>query len=267
MMRRAAQEIESRDSKPSLGSSRLSAVRVVLCRPSHPGNIGATARAMKTMGFTRLILVQGPPLPDPQAEAMASNAGDILEAAVRVATLADALRGCYGALALTARSRELATPPLWAREAAAEMAQLCRHGDVALVFGNETTGLSNEELAICGRWAMIPANPAYSSLNLAAAVQVMCYEMRLALSELPAAPQSCAADIPARHDEIEGLLAEIESAAITCGFLDPQRPGRLMLRLRRLFARARLEKNEVNILRGLIATLARTSRGDFDHST
>ncbi len=229
-------------------------VRIVLSHTSHPGNIGAAARAMKTMGFSRLVLVNPKIFPDPQAEAMASGAGDVLAAARVVGSLAEALQGVTLALALTARRRDLATAPLWAREGAAKVALAGATGEVALVFGNETAGLSNEELALCNLWAMIPANPAYSSLNLAAAVQVVCYELRLALDAVPPAPTFTESGTPATHDEIEGLIAHLEGEALASGFLDPEKPGRLMLRLRRLFARAGLEKEEVNILRGLLAS-------------
>lgn len=213
---------------------------------------------MKTMGFARLVLVGGPSLPDPQAEAMASGATDVLAACVRHESLAQALTGTVCAVALTSRPRDLANPPLWAKDATVRLAEaVCCGGEVALVFGNETTGLTNEELALCNLWAMIPANPEYASLNLAAAVQVLCYEMRLALAAVPPAPSFRAADTPAPYEAVEGLLAEIEAAAIACGFLDPARPGRLMLRMRRMFARAMPERNEVNILRGLFAMLRR----------
>lgn len=211
---------------------------------------------MKTMGFARLVLV-GPKLfPDPLAEAMASGAGDVLANALVVDSLNEALRGVTLALALTARRRDLATAPVWARDGAAELATVAARGEVALVFGNETSGLSNEELALCGRWATIPANPAYSSLNLAAAVQIVCYELRLVLDAVPSAPTFTAAGTSATHDEIEGLMAHLENAAVASGFLDPDNPRRLMLRLRRLFARAVLEKEEVNILRGLLASFS-----------
>lgn len=229
-------------------------VRVVLSRTSHPGNIGAAARALKTMGFSRLVLVAPKLFPDPQAEAMASGAGDVLASAQVVGSLAEALSGVTLALALTARRRDLATDPLWARNGAAELAETAAQGEVALVFGNETSGLSNEELALCARWAMIPANPAYSSLNLAAAVQLMCYELRLALAAASPTPSLPNAGMPATHDEVEGLMAHLESAALASGFLDPGNPRRLMLRLRRLFARAAIEREEVNILRGLLAS-------------
>lgn len=235
----------------------MARVRVVLTRTSHPGNIGAAARALKTMGFARLVLVDPKTFPDPQATALASGADDVLAGAQVCGSLAEALHGTSLALALTARRRDLATEPLWARAGAAELAAVAeRGGEVALVFGNETSGLSNEELALCARWAMIPANPAYTSLNLAAAVQIVCYELRLALAAAPPAPSFAPAGQPATHDEIEGLIAHLERAATDSGFLDPERPGRLMLRLRRLFARAALEKEEVNILRGLLASFA-----------
>lgn len=234
----------------------------MLVRPSHPGNIGAAARAMKTMGFGRLVLVAPKALPDAQAAAMASGAGDVLAAALGVDSLPAALEGVTLALALTSRRRDLATTPCWARAGAAELAQAATaDSEVALVFGNETTGLTNEELAFCNRWAMIPANPAYASLNLAAAVQILCYELRLAIEEaqgaVPPAPTFSPAGMPATHEEVEGLLSHLESAALASGFLDPEKPGRLMLRLRRLFARAGLEKQEVDILRGLLASFLR----------
>jgi tRNA/rRNA methyltransferase len=237
--------------------SGLSRVRVVLSHTSHPGNIGAAARAMKTMGLSRLVLVNPKTFPDAQAEAMACGADDLLAGAQVCTSLTEALQGTVLAMAMTARRRELATEPLWARAGAAELAGVAMHDEVALVFGNETAGLSNEELAQCGRWALIPANPEYSSLNLAAAVQLMSYELRLALSAVPPAPTIAGAGAPATHDDVAGLMAHLEASAIHSGFLDTERPGRLMLRLRRLFARTGLEREEVNILRGLLASFER----------
>jgi tRNA/rRNA methyltransferase len=237
--------------------SCLSRVRVVLSHTSHPGNIGAAARAMKTMGLSRLVLVNPKTFPDPQAEAMACGADDLLAGAQVCSSLAEALQGTVFAMAMTARRRELATEPLWARDGATELAGIARHDEVALVFGNETAGLSNEELALCGRWALIPANPEYSSLNLAAAVQLMSYELRLALGAVPPAPTVAGAGSAATHEDVESLLRHLETSAIRSGFLDPERPGRLMLRLRRLFARAGLEREEVNILRGLLVSFER----------
>jgi len=236
---------------PALES--LQRVRVILCTTSHPGNIGAAARAMKTMGLNRLVLVNPKIFPDPQAEAMASGADDVLVNAKVCSSLTEALQGVVLALALTARRRELATAPLWVRDGALELAGMAMQGEVALVFGNETSGLSNEELAQCGCWAMIPTNPDFSSLNLAAAVQVMSYELRMALLGTQSVSAMVDAGQLATHDEVEGVLSHFEQSAIESGFLDVASPGRLMLRLRRLFARARLEREEVNILRGFLA--------------
>ena len=240
----------------SLPTPPFERVRVVLCRPSHPGNIGAAARAMKTMGLGRLILVRPKVFPDDQANAMASGALDVLLSAQVVDSLGEALAGTVLATALTSRRRELGVAPLWARDAASELAQQVNNvaeGDVALVFGNETYGLSNEELALCGRWAMIPANPDYASLNLAAAVQLLSYELRLALSQVGAPPEVPDAGAPATHDEVTRLVEHLEQTAVLTGFLDPQAPKRFVSRLWRLFSRARVEKEEVNILRGFLA--------------
>ncbi|MBL8472984.1 MAG: RNA methyltransferase [Rhodocyclaceae bacterium] len=229
----------------------LQRIRIVLAQAQHPGNIGAAARAMKTMGLSRLYLVNPREFPHPQATAMASGADDVLAAARLCASLPEALSDTVLAAALTARPRELAVPMRWAREAAAELVAAAGSGEVALVFGNETSGLSNDELALCHLPVSIPANPAYSSLNLAAAVQVLCYELQLAAQAPGAAP---AIEFEAaHHEDVERLLAHFESAMVGSGFLDPARPRRLMPRLRRLFARARLEREEVNILRGMLA--------------
>ncbi len=237
------------------GGSVLDRIRVVLSHPSHPGNIGAAARAMKTMGLSRLVLVNPKAFPDAQADAMAAGATDLLVQADVVASLPEALSGTLLAVAMTARRRELATPALWARDAAAELAAMATGGDVALVFGNETSGLSNEELGMCRRWAMIPVSAGFSSLNLAAAVQVMCYELRLAALDPGLPPAISGAGLLASHEEVEGLIAHIERAAISSEFLDPASPKRLIPRLRRMLGRAVPEKEEVNILRGLFAAL------------
>jgi tRNA/rRNA methyltransferase len=234
-------------------------VRVVLCRPSHPGNIGSAARAMKTMGFSRLVLVAPKQFPDPQAETMAAGATDVLDSACVVSTLAEALEGTVLATALTSRRRELAVAPLWAREAAQELAQEIAQGEVALVFGNETYGLSNDELALCARWAMIPANPESPSLNLAAAVQLLSYELRLALMDPGVLPVIPDAGVPANHEDVERLINHLQQVALDSGFLDPAAPKRFVPRMRRLFARARIEREELNILRGLLAATQKRS--------
>lgn len=234
-------------------NSPLDRIRVVLSHTSHPGNIGAAARAMKTMGLSRLVLVNPLHFPDPQAEAMAAGATDVLAQAHVCSSLEEALAGTTFATALTARRRGLAVEPLWAREAAGELAVLAGKGEVAVVFGNETAGLSNEEVSLCMRWAKIPSDPEWSSLNLAQAVQVLCYELRLATVDVGEPPAINDAGQPASHEDVEGLMGHLERAAIGSGFLDPAQPKRLMPRMRRLFSRARLEREEVAILRGMLS--------------
>jgi tRNA/rRNA methyltransferase len=227
----------------------LSRIRVVLSRPSHPGNIGAAARAMKTMGLTRLYLVRPRKFPDPEALAMASGAVDVLDSAEVCADLDAALEGTRYSVAMSARSRVLSHPPLAARAAAEDLVSVAQRDEVALVFGNETVGLSNEEVMRCGRIARIPSDSVYKSLNLAQAVQVMAYEVRMALLD----PGAAAPRIEyATHEEIENFYVHLERSLYASGFLHPRYPRKLMHRLRRLFARARLEKVEVNILRGML---------------
>ncbi|WP_183368137.1 RNA methyltransferase [Burkholderia pseudomallei] len=231
----------------------FTSTRFVLVEPSHPGNVGAAARALKTMGFSRLVLVAPRVQSDPEALAMASGADDVLASAHVVPTLADALNGVQWSLALTARSREYGPPRLAPRAAVASALQQVRTGDIALVFGNERTGLSNEHVERCSAIAHIPANPAYSSLNLAQAVQVLAYELRVALLEddEAAVPPDAALGTLAQSDEIERMFVHLENALIALDFLDPRNPKKLMPRLRRLFARTGLEREEVNIVRGI----------------
>jgi tRNA/rRNA methyltransferase len=223
-------------------------VRVVLVRPSHPGNIGAAARAMKTMGLARLVLVRPKRFPHAEARAMATGARDVLDSAQVCNTLPDALEGTVLSVALSARARELSHPPLDAREAARVIALAAQRDEVALVFGNETVGLSNREVMQCSRIARIPADSRYASLNLAQAVQVMAYEVRMAALAPGAPPPEIEY---ATHDEIERFYAHLERSLHASGRLGPRDPRKLMDRLRRLFAKARLEKVEINILRGL----------------
>jgi tRNA/rRNA methyltransferase len=230
----------------------LNRFRVVLSHPSHPGNIGAVARALKTMGLSRLYLVSPRSFPDPEAETRASGATDVLANAVVCSSLTEALTGVTMAAAFTARRRELSLPMQWARQAAGTLAEAAEQGDVALVFGNETYGLSNEELALCQLPVMIPANPEYSSLNLGAAVQLMCYELRIATQSLGEAPASYGE--LATIDEVEQMIDHFQKAMTTSGFFNPENPKRLMPRLRRMFGRIRLERDEVNILRGMLSS-------------
>jgi tRNA/rRNA methyltransferase len=233
--------------------SHLARIRVVLCAPSHPGNIGAVARAMHTMGLSRLVLVDPQRFPDAEAEAMASGATAILDSADVVATLDTALAGAVLAIGFSARPREFAGAVLPVRAAASEALRYAAAGDVALVFGTEMSGLSNAELARCQVVATIASNPEFASLNLAAAVQVAAYELYVAArgDRVWRAP----AFEPAKQDEIARLFAHGERTLVALKFLRPAQPKRLLPRLRRLFARARLEKEEVNILRGILARI------------
>ena len=240
--------------------SPLEHIRVVLSHTSHPGNIGAAARAMKTMGLNRLYLVEPRQHPERQASAMAAGADDVLEQATICSTLSEALTGTVFAVAVTARRRGLSAPIVWVRDAAREIVETAQQGEVALVFGNETAGLSNDETDLCHRLAMIPSIPEFRSLNLAAAVQIMAYELRLASLELGDAPAVSEAGLPATHEEIEGLLQHLERAAVGSGFFDPAVPKRLMPRMRRMFARAVPEKEEVNILRGMLSSFEKPSK-------
>lgn len=236
----------------------LGRIRIVLSHPTHPGNIGAAARAMKTMGLSRLVLVNPHRFPDPQATAMAAGADDVLNSARVCASLDEALQGTRLALAVTARKRDLSHPAADARDAAVLLLDEAVEGEIAIVFGTEMSGLSNEEVLKCQRLAHIDANPEYSSLNLAAAVQVMAYELRRAATggiRIGADRYEAAV-----FEDIEGFYAHLEQRLVVSGFLDPSEPKRLMDRLRRLFGRARLEKEEVNILRGILTAWEKPKR-------
>jgi tRNA/rRNA methyltransferase len=228
-----------------------SRARIVLCRPSHPGNIGAAARAMKTMGLADLRLVAPEKFPAPEARWMATNAIDVLDQAKVQASLAEAIADCVAAFALSARPREWSTPVLDVRAAAARAVEL--GGDVAFVFGNEQAGLTNDEMLACQYLVHIPANPGFSSLNLAQAVQVVAYELFM-LSSSALSPMRM--EKPATVADLEGLYDHLERAAIESDFFDPASNSKLPTRLRRLFARVpALEREEVNILRGLLKAL------------
>ena len=232
----------------------LKNIRVVLCETAHPGNIGAAARALKTMGLSRLVLVAPERFPDPQAEWLATGAGDVLRGARVCASLDEALAGSAFTIACTARARGIAVPMVNVREAAARVVEVARRQAAALVFGNETYGLTAAEVGRCQLLATIPADPGYTSLNLAAAVQIFTYELRLAAQggEVPGGKPRALAT----HEEVERFYEHLECAMIEHGFLDPEHPKKLMPRMRRLFGRARLEKEEVSILRGVIKALS-----------
>ncbi|SDY48421.1 RNA methyltransferase [Nitrosomonas sp. Nm33] len=236
-------------------SSPLANVRIVLSHTSHPGNIGATARAMKTMGLSTLYLVNPKSFPDNEADVRASNARDILEQASVVHSLEEALHDTVLAIAMTARPRDLSNRILDTRQAAKALLEHASQSPVALVFGRESSGLTTTEISMCQLTVHIPTNPDYSSLNLAAAVQIMAYELRMVSTETTPIPPQPPAYQLASFNEIELFYRHLEQAMIDSEFLDPRQPKRLMQRIRRMFARTQLEKEEVNILRGILSAL------------
>ena len=243
----------------------LDSIRIVLSRTSHPGNIGAAARAMKTMGLSQLYLVEPAVFPNSQADAMASGASDVLANAVVCETLTQALAGTVLALGVSARRRDITSEILTPPEAASRLLSEAQIAPVALVFGNETSGLSNDELGLCQGLVTIAANPDYSSLNLAAAVQVLCYEVRQSWLNHPAWPQP---EIDAATtEEIERFYVHLETTLAELAFLNPGSPGKLMLKLRRLFSRTRLAKEEVNILRGILTAASEAAHKSSQRGT
>jgi TrmH family RNA methyltransferase len=235
-------------------------IRIVLVGTSHPGNIGAAARAMKTMRLARLYLVQPQRFPHADATARASGADDVLTSAVVCASLEEALNGTLLVVGTSARRRSLEWPQLDARACGRLMIAEASAGEVALVFGRERTGLTNAELDRCQYVAAIPCNPAYGSLNLAAAVQVMCYELLMSALDANRADHTQIVEPLASADEVERFFEHLETTLLELQFLDANNPKHLMRRLRRLFNRVRLSRNEVNILRGILtAALARRS--------
>jgi len=237
----------------------LDRVRVVLCETSNPGNIGAAARAMKTMGLSRLVLVKPKHFPHADADAFASGALDVLREAVVCDRLDEALAGTVLAVASTSRHRDLTHAVVDCREACKRLVQDTPHGTVALVFGTERTGLTARDVNKCQLIAVIPGNPDYASLNLAQAVQVFAYELRMSAGAT--APRPARDSEAATHDQVEGFYRQLEEVFHASGFLDPLQPKRLMQRMRRLFARSRLEKEEVNILRGFLRAIRQRTGG------
>ena len=224
-------------------------IRIVLCRPSHPGNIGAAARAMKTMGLTDLRLVAPERFPAPEAEWMATNAKDVLGQARVHETLGEAVADCVAAFAMSARPREWSPQVLDVRSAA--MRATGMEGEIAFVFGSESAGLTNEEMFACQYLVHIPASREFSSLNLAQAVQVVAYELHMCVD--PSMPFS-RVEKRATVEDLEGLYLHLEEAAVRSGFMTPS--SRLRERWRRLFSRVpEFEREEVNILRGLLKAL------------
>ena len=232
----------------------LSRIRVVLSHTSHPGNIGAAARAMKTMGLSRLYLVNPKYFPHPDALALATGAADILDTAVVCESLDAALAGTVMAVAATARHRNLSLEVDSCRQACQRLVGATARGEVGLVLGTERAGLTIAEVGKCSLIATIPTNEAYTSLNLAQAVQVFAYELRMSI-DTPRNAEPDAAVNMAAHDDVERFYEHLEQVLYETEFLNPAQPNRLMQRLRRLFARARLEKDEVSILRGILSAM------------
>jgi tRNA/rRNA methyltransferase len=211
------------------------------------------------MGITDLALVSPERYPDPQSQWFAAGATDVLTAARVCTTLDEALQGTTFAVACSARRRDVAVPMVDARAAAVQAAEIAQLHSVAFVFGNETSGLSNEEVGRCGLLASIPVDPEFSSLNVAAAVQVFCYELRIACGGTLPVPKD---EQLATHEEVEAFYGHLESTMVKTGFLNPAHPRKLMLRLRRLFGRSRLQVEEVNILRGILSSLITSKKRD-----
>lgn len=268
---------EMTPSTPPLFSPLFSRLRVILVETSRPGNIGSVARAMKTMGFSELVLVNprvDGALRHEEAVAFASGAQDILGSARIVATMAEALDGINHAAAVSARLREFSPPVQSPRAVAVHMAAVVAGTPAdagqdfrpALVFGNERFGLPNEIVERCNVLVNIPANPDYSSLNLAQAAQVLLYECRMAAlgDTAPAATPVGFHGDAAGQAQVEGMYAHLEQALVAIGFLDAGNPRKLMPRLRRLFARAGLETEEVNILRGIARQMLAQARKPGD---
>ena len=233
-------------------------IRIILVGTTHPGNIGAVARAMKNMGQSDLVLVDPRYFPHEDATARASGADDILANARVVGTLDEALADCVYVAGASARARTIDWPSMAPRECAERLHRESRNGRAAVVFGPEKSGLTNEDLDRCHTLLTIPTEPGFSSLNLAMAVQILTYELRTAaIDEQAGAPApEVAADVPlASGEELEYFYAHLEQVLTVSGFLDPANPRVLMRRLRRLFLRAEPDKNEINILRGILASL------------
>jgi len=240
----------------------FSNIRIVLVEPSHPGNIGAAARAMKNMCLQQLYLVSPAQYPHDDATARAAGADDVLQQAVVVDSLEQAIGDCHLVMGASARLRTLAWPQYSPAEAANVLASRCQQGHVALVFGRERTGLSNDELQLCHYLVNIPSNEQFSSLNLAAAVQVLAYEVYQAFQGREQVAELIPSDeLPVSQDEMHRYFEHLHDVLVKVEFLDPQHPKKLMRRLRRLYNRAQPDQREINILRGILSAVERLIPG------
>ena len=244
-------------------AARLSKIRVVLINTTHPGNIGATARAMKVMGLQQLHLVTPKTFPDADATAMASGADDLLQHAVIHDSLESALEGCSLVLGTSARLRSLSMPQMDVRKAAETALAEHDSDDIAILFGRERYGLTNDEIQRCHQLVHIDTNPDYGSLNLAQAVQVIAYELRMsAIGEVGGEVGVGVSPldwVPVDAGQMERFFVHLEQTLLDIQFLNPEQPKKLMMRLRRLFNRARPDQNEINILRGILAASQRAA--------
>ena len=252
----------------------LDQIRIVMVNTTHAGNIGAAARAMKNMGVEQLVLVDPIAAIDDEAVSRASRADDVLAAAVSVPTLEDAIADCHWVVGTSARGRHIPWPLMSPRQCAAQACRLISAAaatnqyeqgpvNVALVFGRESRGLTNEELHLCHAHVHIPTVDTFSSLNVAQAIQVLCYEMRLvAIEDETGSDDELRWGVewdhpPATHEQVNGMIHHMEQTLVDIGFLDPNTPKQLMTRLRRLYQRAAPDKMEINMLRGMLSTIQR----------
>ena len=244
-------------------AARLSHIRVVLINTSHPGNIGATARAMKVMGLQHLHLVNPKTFPCHEATAMASGADDLLQRAVIHDSLESALDGCSLVMGTSARLRSLPMPQMDLRSAAKSVLTEHHGQDIAILFGQERAGLTNDEIQRCHQLVHVETNPEFGSLNLAQAVQLMAYELRMAVLGGAGVVQAPSDWVPVDAGQMEMFFVHLEQTLLDIGFMNPEQPKRLMARMRRLYNRAQPDQNEINILRGVL-TASQWSAGKRD---
>ena len=228
-----------------------SKIKFILFEPSHPGNVGAAARAIKTMGFDTLCLINPIEHPHPEARARSSSALDVLLNAEVIDNLQDAIKDCGLTIGTTSRSRRISVPITNIREAAPSIVAKAKQKPVAVIFGPEKTGLINEQVDCCNQLVNIPSSASYKSLNLAMAVQIVAYELSVAGQALPSEIRERNL---ASNEELELFYAHLNQVLLETGFLNPKNPKQLMRRLRTLFNRAQMDENEINIMRGILAS-------------
>jgi len=232
----------------------LDQVRIVLVEPSHPGNIGGAARALKTMGLSELAVVRPQRFPDPQAQWRAAGAQDVLQRTIIYDSVADAIADRQWIVGTSTRQRRIPWPLMVADAVAEDLVSKLVNTRVAILFGRENSGLTNDELQLCHCHLQIPANPEYPSLNLAMAVQIVCYELFKKLSDEDATAVPWDRP-PASADQMQGLLMHLQQVLIEADFLDAANPGQTMTRLRRLLSRVAPDETEVQMLRGILKQL------------